>query len=255
MKVKRKLQLFFFAALSKISRSKSDAILWANSQNELSPHTLIAAFAQGVVVFPTMRNHKIIEWLDPEIRGVLPINQFKMQDGLYKLLKKERDREVKEFDIKIDANFEETIRACSKPRDAKAITWLSEAYIDSTIALHQLGFAHSVEAYQGDLLVGGVVGIAINGYFMSLSLFHAVNNASKVAFYYLMLKLKADGFQLHDLGMPNPWIQQFGMKSISRQEFRANLLKAMATPCVFTRDIPALTFPFSEKNMPESSFI
>ncbi|SER60941.1 leucyl/phenylalanyl-tRNA--protein transferase [Pedobacter rhizosphaerae] len=239
-KAQRKLQQILFFALSKVSRSKGNALLWANSQFELSPHALVSAFTQGYVVFPNMRNHKIVEWLDPEVRGILPIDHFKMQEGLFKLLKKERAREVKEFDIKIDENFEATIRACAEPRDLKAITWLSEEYINSTIQLHKMGIAHSVEAYKNGKLVGGVVGVAINGYFMSLSLFHTVNNAGKVAFYYLMLKLKADGYKLHDLGMPNPWIQQFGMKSLPKKDFKEALLRAITSPLAFTHEVPVL---------------
>lgn len=251
-KLKRKLQHFCFFALSKASRSKKEAVLWANSQLELSPHVLMSAFTQGYVVFPNMRNHKIIEWLDPEARGIIPIDHFKMQDGLLRLLKKERARDIKEFEIKIDHDFETTIRACAKPRDAKAITWLSEEYINCAVELNKMGTAHSVEAYQNGVLVGGVIGVAINAYFMTLSLFHTVNNASKVAFYYLMLRLRADGFKLHDFGMPNPWVSQFGMKSVPRTEFKTDLLQAITSPTVFTKRVPELEFPTLEKPIKQS---
>jgi leucyl/phenylalanyl-tRNA--protein transferase len=236
--VKRNLQSILFNSLCKVSGNKENALMWANSQFGISPYLLYSGFAQGFLVLPNMRNHQIIDCIDPEIRGVMPIEDFKIQDGLHKLLKKEQEREIKEFEVKIDQNFEETIIACSKPRDKKAITWLSDDYIKAAVALHKLGIAHSIETYQNGLLVGGVVGIAINSYFLSLTLFHTVDNASKVAFYHLMEKLKAEGFKLHDLGVPNPWIQQFGMKSIRRQEFKNALLEAIATPIVFNNKVP-----------------
>lgn len=105
-----------------------------------------------------------------------------------------------------------------------------------------MGVAHSVETYQNGKLVGGVFGISINGYFATLSLFHSVDNASKVAFYYLLLKLRDDGFKLHVSGDANTWFTQYGSINISKDEFRKDLVKATMAPVTFSANVPRLEF-------------
>src|SRR5690606_27578747 len=99
---------------------------------------------------------------------------------------------------------------------------------------------HSVEAYQNGLLVGGVIGLSINGFFVTLSLFHTVDNASKIAFCYLLQKLKDDGFKLHHCGDVGSWFIQYGMVPIERERYRKELMLAVTRPVIFSSNIPSL---------------
>lgn len=240
--VKKLLQRSFHMGLSKVSGGHNNALLWSFGQFELSPFILIQGFMQGFYPLPNMSNHKIIEWYDHELRGIIPINTFKARNDLWRYLKKEKSKEMdKQFQIKINTNFYETITACSVPRGKKKRTWLSADYIKAATELHKMGMAHSVETYQNGVLVGGVIGLAINGYFSTLTLFHTVDNASKVAFYYLLVKLKNDGFKLHFTGTADAWFSQYGMVNVEKNEFRSSLLSAITTPATLTPNVPELT--------------
>lgn len=124
--------------------------------------------------------------------------------------------EEEKIQIKVNHNFRDTILSCAKPRGKKNNTWITPEYIEAVIELHNMGIAHSIEAYQNGLLVGGAVGLSINGFFATLSLFHTVDNASKIAFCYLLQKLKDDGFKLHHCGDVDSWFTQYGMVAIER---------------------------------------
>jgi len=239
----RPLQKLSHFALTKISGGKENALLWSYGQFKLSPFLIIQGFLQGMYPIPNMNNAKIIDWYDPELRGTIPVQHFKIQKDLQRRLKKEKFQEPgQKFEVRINTNFKETIIACSKPRGKKTKTWLTADYIKCALELHQMGITHSVETYQNGVLVGGVVGIAINGCFASLSLFHTVDNASKIAFYYLLVKLKEDGFMLHDSGAANSWFSQYGLVNMPKEEFRRNLILAIAAPVTFSNKVPELEF-------------
>lgn len=158
-------------------------------------------------------------------------------------LKKEQGlSEEEKIQIKVNHNFRDTILSCAKPRGKKNNTWITPEYIEAVIELHNMGIAHSIEAYQNGLLVGGAVGLSINGFFATLSLFHTVDNASKIAFCYLLQKLKDDGFKLHHCGDVDSWVTQYGMVAIEREPYRKELIYAVTTPVKFTSAVPSLSF-------------
>ncbi len=241
--VKRSLQGFFQFGLTKISGGKSNALLWSYGYFELTPFTIFQGFSQGKNLLPNLYGGKNSIWEDPELRGIIPIQDFKAQKDLLRRLKKEKTLPPEtQLQIKVNTNFKETITGCSRTNGKKNRVWLTPEFIKSALELHEMGIAHSVEAYQNGILVGGVIGLAINGYFTSLSLFHTVDNASKIAFYYLLVKLKDDGFTLHLSGAANSWFTQYGMVNVEKEEFRISLMKAVATPAKFTPTVPQLSF-------------
>lgn len=242
-RTRRSLQQLLQMALTKASGGKNDAFLWSYGQFELSPFLLLKGFLQGIYPLPNMTDGKIIEWYDPEIRGIIPLQDFKMQKDLQRRMKKEKFQEPeKKFEVRINTSFEETILACASPRGQKTKTWLTPEYIKTAMELHKMGFTHSIETYQNNVLVGGVIGIAINGYFKSLTLFHSVDNASKIAFYYLLVKLRDDGFTLHDVGVASEWFRQYGLIAMPRNDFREQLVTAITAPVKFTNQVPVLEF-------------
>jgi leucyl/phenylalanyl-tRNA--protein transferase len=240
---KRLLQQLSHSALTKVSGGKENALLWSYSQFKLSPYLIVQGYCQGMYPLPNMTNGKIIDWFDPEVRGIIPVENFKVRNDLLRVLKKEKyQNPEKKFEIKVDADFHETIVSCSKPRGSKTKTWLTPDYIKASIELHKIGIAHSVETYQNGVLVGGVVGLAINGQFITLSLFNTVDNAGKVAFYYLLVKLRDEGFKLHYSGAADSWFTQFGSVNIQKDEFRKMLIPAITAPVKFTNNVPQLLF-------------
>jgi leucyl/phenylalanyl-tRNA--protein transferase len=242
--VKRFLQKSFYFGLAKVSGGRNNALLWSYGQFELSPSIILQGYMQGFYPLPNMMNHKIVDWYDPELRGVIPIHGFKAGDDLRRYFKKEKLKATdQQLEIKINTDFKGTIIACATPGGNKRVkTWLSPEYIKAALELHEMGMAHSVETYQNGVLVGGLIGLSINGYFSTLTQFHTVDNAGKVAFYYLLLKLKKDGFKLHLAGAANTWLSQYGMVTVEKEEFRADLLNALTSPAKFTQEIPELEF-------------
>ena len=240
---RRSLQKLSQMALTKASGGKNDALLWSYSQFELTPFLLLKGFLQGIYPLPNMTNGKNIIWNDPEIRGIIPPQDFKIPNDLKRRLKKEKFQELdKKFEVRINTNFEQTILGCAQPRGQKTKTWLTPEYIKTVIELHKMGFTHSMETYQNNVLVGGLIGLAINGYFLGMSLFHKVDNASKIAFYYLLLKLRDDGFIVHDVGPDTEWFRQYGLLSIPRDDFRQQMVTAITSPVQFTNHVPVFEF-------------
>ena len=240
---KRMLQHLSHTALAKVSGGKDNALLWSYSQFKLTPYLIVQGYCQGIYPIPNMTNGKISDWLDPEIRRIIPVDEFKLPNDLLRVLKEEKfQAPEKKFVIKVNADFQETILNCSKPRGNKTKTWLTPDYIKVTMELHKMGIAHSLETYQNGVLVGGVIGLAINGQFITLSLFNTVDNAGKVAFYYLLVKLKDDGFTLHVSGAADSWFTQFGSINIQKEEFRALLIPTINTWVKFSDKVPELVF-------------
>jgi len=239
---KRLLQRVFHSGLTKVSGGQEEALLWSNAQLKISPYVMIQGFLQGTSPMPQVDNNKIFKWHDPDPRAVIPVADFKIRNDLLRCLKKDKLQEVDQrFEIKLNANFEQTIINCSKPRGEKTNTWISAEYMNVMLELHKMGIAHSFEAYKNGELVGGVFGVALNGYFITLSLFRTVDNASKVAFCYLLTKLKEDGFKLHITGDADSWFAQFGAVNVTKEDFRKQLITAITAPVSFTSSVPALS--------------
>lgn len=240
---KRLLQKLLHAGFIKVSGGHEEALLWSNAQAKLNPYVIIQGFLQGTFPMPKVDNNKIFIWYDPDPRAIIPVADFKIRNDLLRCLKKEKQQELdKRFEIKVNANFEQTIINCSKPRGEKTNTWISPEYMEVMLELHKMGIAHSFEAYQNGELVGGVFGVALNGYFITLSLFRTVDNASKVAFCYLLARLKEDGFKLHISGDANSWFAQFGAVTITKDDFREELIPAITAPVTFRSKVPELVF-------------
>jgi leucyl/phenylalanyl-tRNA--protein transferase len=158
-----------------------------------------------------------IRWYAPNPRGILPLDAFHVPDNL------ERRVERGEFDITSDEAFDAVIRACAD----RTRTWITEPIIRVYTDLHDLGFAHSVEAWQDDELAGGLYGVALGGAFFGESMFYRVSNASKVALVHLVRQLRAGGYELLDTQYSNPHLEQFGVIEIPRDEYESRLADAL----------------------------
>ncbi len=192
---------------------------------DLSPERLLFAYSLGI--FPWYSEDEPILWWSPDPRMVLFPDDLKISRSLKKVLKN------KGFTVKFDTNFEEVIKSCAYvPRPGQDGTWLNADMIDAYIELHKLGYAHSVETYLDGKLVGGLYGIALGGTFFGESMFHKVSDASKVAFVYLVKKLKELDFDMIDCQQSTPHMARFGAVEIPRREFLERLSKSLKKPTI-----------------------
>jgi leucyl/phenylalanyl-tRNA--protein transferase len=194
----------------------------SRARHTLDPDLLLRAYALGWFPMGTGRRNRI-EWFSPDPRGVLPLDTFRAPSRLKRVVRQAR------FTVRIDTSFETVMRACAD-RDE---TWITEDIIGSYATLHRLGFAHSVETWQDDALVGGLYGVAIGGAFFGESMFHTVTDASKVALVALVERLQRRGYTLLDTQWVTPHLAQFGGIEISRAEYLERLAAALPIPCTF----------------------
>jgi leucyl/phenylalanyl-tRNA---protein transferase len=191
----------------------------------IDPALLLNAYASGW--FPMAVEHEI-HWFSPDPRGVVPLDDVHVPKRLARVVRSGA------FRIEIDRAFVEVMRACAADRDSDDPgTWISEDIIASYTALFARGFAHSVEAWNGDRLVGGLYGVALGGAFFGESMFHHETNASKVAFVALIERLRERGYMLLDTQWVTPHLEQFGAVEIHRAEYLRRLQASLRLKCSF----------------------
>ena len=182
----------------------------------IAPEVLSQGYRLGV--FPMAMEDGAIEWFSPDPRGILPLEEFHIPHALQKVIRK------KVFEIRINTSFTAVIRQCARRPD----TWINHEIIRSYMRLHELGEAHSVEAWADRKLVGGLYGVTAGGAFFGESMFHDVTDASKVALCALVEHLRAQRFILLDTQWLTPHLKRFGGIEISRAEYMHLLNRAVA---------------------------
>jgi leucyl/phenylalanyl-tRNA--protein transferase len=189
---------------------------------------LLAAYASGW--FPMADDEGAISWYSPDPRGIIPLDAFHIPSRLRRAFRRAH------FRIEIDTAFEAVIRACAEAeRDPDDVgTWISEEIIESYGALHHRGYAHSVEAWDGDRLVGGLYGVALGGAFFGESMFHRATDASKVALVALVERLRSRGFVLLDTQWVTEHLEQFGAIEIPRSRYLQLLDASLRVEAAFT---------------------
>lgn len=190
---------------------------------DLRPSRLLTAYAHGI--FPWYSEGQPILWHSPNPRFVLEPARFHLPKSLSKTIRRG------EFQVRYDTAFAEVIRACAEiSRPGQDGTWITTDMEAAYLTLHELGFAHSVESWQGDQLVGGLYGVSIGSAFFGESMFAQVSEASKVAFAELVVKLKGWGFSLIDCQQQTQHLARFGAEPWPRQRFLAELERAVQEP-------------------------
>ena len=187
---------------------------------DLSPETILKAYKKGI--FPWYSEGDPILWWSPDPRMVLYPKDLKISRSLKKVLKKNK------FTITFNRDFPSVIKMCAKtPRKGQDGTWILPEIIQAYTKLHEMGYAHSVEAYIGDELVGGLYGVVIGKVFFGESMFSKVSDASKVAFVHLVEKLKNEGFHFIDCQVSSHHLARFGAIEIPRDRFLKELQEAI----------------------------
>lgn len=188
---------------------------------KLPPSLLISAYLQGV--FP-MGVDGELHWFSPDPRAVVPLDAFHVSKTLAQTIRRQP------FEIRIDGAFREVVLACA---DRPEGTWITAEIVKAYTELNRLGFAHSVEAWHEDSLVGGLYGVSIGGAFFGESMFHHRRDASKVALAHLVERLRSRGFTLLDIQFMTAHLKRFGAVEIPRDDYLMLLRKAVAEPVAF----------------------
>lgn len=187
------------------------------AEGYIRPALLLAAYRSGL--FPMSLDHRgEIGWFSPDPRGVIPLDEFHVPKSLVRTMRS------KPFEIRMDTAFGEVIRGCS----LRETTWISGRIRKSYEKLHELGYAHSIEAWNGDRLVGGLYGVAIGGAFFGESMFSRETDASKISLVWLVEHLKAREFRLLDTQWSTPHLARFGCREIPRDDYLEQLAAALA---------------------------
>jgi len=187
----------------------------------ITPQILLNAYANGIFPMSDGRDDPDIFWVDPEWRGIIPLDAVKLSKRLRRTIKQDK------FDVRIDTAFQKVVEECAKTSRNRENTWISEAIEKLYVELHTLGFAHSVECWQNDKLVGGLYGVSLRGAFFGESMFTRETDASKVALMHLIARLKVGGFHLLDTQFMTEHLSQFGALEISRESYHQHLEDAM----------------------------
>jgi leucyl/phenylalanyl-tRNA--protein transferase len=185
----------------------------------LTADDLLYGYINGI--FPMAEPDGTIYWYSPDPRAIIPIDSYKPAKSLRPVLNK------KTFEIRIDWDFEGVMIGCAGPRTTEEGTWISDDIIFAYTNLYKLGYAHSVEAYRENKLVGGLYGVSIGGVFFGESMFFREPNASKVAFHYLIETLKANEYTLLDTQFINDNVLRYGAIEIPRTDYMERLKKAL----------------------------
>ena len=193
--------------------------------NFLSPQILLSAYCQGV--FPMAHEDGRIYWYDPDPRAIIPLDRFHVSRSLRRTIRQQQ------FDIRVDSAFTAVMEACAAPAPGREETWISDEIVEAYTRLYQLGFAHSVEAWQGKKLVGGLYGVAIGGFFAGESMFSIETDGSKVALAFLVGHLNERGFSLLDTQFMTDHLQRLGAIEISAAEYKLRLSRALLLPTTF----------------------
>ncbi|MGH8046647.1 MAG: leucyl/phenylalanyl-tRNA--protein transferase [Chthoniobacterales bacterium] len=187
----------------------------------IPPELLLSAYRRGA--FPMAVSPGEIRWFSPQMRGVLPLDDFHVPHGTRKALKDAA------WEIRVDTAFAEVMRACANREE----TWIDEVILESYTQLHEMGHAHSVEVWREGKLAGGLYGVAVGAAFFGESMFSRATNASKVALVRLVEILRAGGFRLLDTQWATPHLAQFGVVEVPRDRYLRLLARAAEAQAVF----------------------
>jgi len=194
---------------------------------EITADLMLRAYRHGLFPMAETRKGDRLYWLDPEKRGILPLDRFHLPRRLARTVLS------RAFEVSVDQDFAGTIAGCAEPAPGRDDTWINPQIERLFSELYQLGHAHSVESRQGGQLVGGLYGVAIGGVFFGESMFSFVRDASKVALVHLVARLRLSSFQLLDTQFVTAHLAQFGAEELAREDYKARLTNALAAPAEF----------------------
>ncbi len=193
----------------------------------ITPDLLLRAYAIGVFPMAEGRDDPRLFWVDPNLRGIIPLDGFHVPKRLKRTVRADA------FEVRIDTDFSRVIGECAASQPSRDDTWINDQIVDLYTALHHMGHAHSVECWQEGQIVGGLYGVRLGGAFFGESMFSRVTDASKVALVHLVARLIAGNFSLLDTQFVTEHLKRFGTVEISRVEYHERLAEALRRPADF----------------------
>lgn len=198
-----------------------------DTDGEITADILLRAYAYGVFPMGESRDDPSLYWVDPQERGIIPLDGFKLPRKLRSTVRKSP------FNVTIDTAFRAVMEACALPAPGRSGTWINDRIVDLYCELHERGYAHSVECWKGQQLVGGLYGVSLGAAYFGESMFSRETDASKIALTYLVARLRRGGFKLLDTQFVTDHLAQFGALEIPRDEYRRRLAEAITLPSDF----------------------
>ena len=200
---------------------------------EITPEVLLRAYAVGIFPMAESADDPGLFWVEPERRGVIPLDAFHVGRRLARTVRADR------FEIRCDSDFAGVIDGCAEPAPGRRKTWINAPIRALYTELHRRGRAHSVEAWADGRLVGGLYGVSLGAAFFGESMFSRMTDASKVALVHLVARLKAGGYALLDTQFVTEHLAGFGAIEVSRREYQRMLEKATGRDADFAALPPA----------------
>jgi len=188
---------------------------------------LLACYRRGVFPMGDSREDPNLFLVDPDVRGVLPLESFHIPKRLKRRVRQDP------FRIDVDTAFTRVVEMCAESTQDRVSTWINSPILNLYSALHREGYAHSVECWENDRLVGGLYGVSIGGAFFGESMFSRATDASKIALVHLVARLLEGGYTLLDAQFHNPHLEQFGLLEVPRDQFRRMLSRALTVNADF----------------------
>ena len=199
--------------------------------SKLTPEILLRAYAVGLFPMAEHRDDPTLYWIDPERRGILPLNSFHVPRRLRRTVR------ANEYEVRCDTAFEDVIRACAAPGPKRDETWINDEIVALYTSLFEMGRAHSVETWKDGELVGGLYGVALGAAFFGESMFSTARDASKVALVHLVARLRKGGFELLDTQFVTEHLSQFGVMEVPRSGYRQILSSALDASASFPAEL------------------
>ncbi|MBX5217840.1 MULTISPECIES: leucyl/phenylalanyl-tRNA--protein transferase [unclassified Rhizobium] len=190
----------------------------------ITPDILLRAYSIGLFPMAESADDPEIFWVEPELRGVLPLDNFHISKSLAKTVRR------KPFDIRFDHAFDQVIAACAEETSGRPSTWINQTIRSLYSTLFEIGHAHTVEAWDGDQLVGGLYGVSLGSAFFGESMFSRRTDASKICLVHLVDRLREKGFTLLDTQFTTEHLKTFGAIDVPKAEYALLLASAMESP-------------------------
>ena len=201
---------------------------------EITPEVLLKAYACGIFPMAESADDPALFWLEPEMRGIIPLDRFHVSARLARTVRADR------FTVAIDRDFDGVLDGCAEPQPGRPRTWINERIRQLYRRLYERRHCHSVEVYDGDTLVGGLYGVTLGRAFFGESMFHRARDASKIALVHLVARLKAGGFKLLDTQFVTDHLKTFGATEVPRRQYHKLLADALVGEANFA------VFPLGE---------
>jgi leucyl/phenylalanyl-tRNA--protein transferase len=193
----------------------------------ITPQILLRAYAAGIFPMAESAEDNALYWVEPERRGVMPLDRFHISQSLRKQIRRQT------FAVRVDSCFDEVIGACAARGPSRASTWINGRIRTLYTQLHKMGCCHSIETWRDGALVGGLYGVRLGGAFFGESMFSRETDASKVALVHLVARLNAGGFRLLDAQFVTDHLRQFGAVEVARADYHRLLGEAIEADADF----------------------